>query len=133
MTMRLKSWIVVVVTLLGVLSGAAVAVSRSLRPPAREITIVARGMAFYVEGEFVANPTLTVHAGEAIRLTLRNDAPGLQHDFAIPALGVAFGPLTAGQAHAIVFAAPDAQMTVDYLCRPHATMMRGRLQVVAAR
>jgi hypothetical protein len=120
-------------TLLGVASGAAVAVTRSLRPPPREITLVARGMAFYVEGQSAANPTLTVYAGETIRLTLRNEAPGLQHDLAIPALGAATDPLAAGGSRTIAVVVPDEPMTIDYVCRPHATMMRGRLQVVAAR
>jgi FtsP/CotA-like multicopper oxidase with cupredoxin domain len=57
----------VAVLLLGVL---AVAVTR----PAREITLVARGMAFYLENGDLPNPTITVKPGERVRIMLRNAA-----------------------------------------------------------
>jgi hypothetical protein len=129
--MRLKSGVFALVLLLGFASGAAVTVSRSLHPPPREIVLVARGMAFFVDGQPGANPGIVLHAGETVRLTLRNEAPGLQHDLAIPALGAALDPLSAGQSRTITVEVPRQVMTIDYVCRPHATMMRGRLQVLA--
>jgi plastocyanin len=132
--MRPKSWIVAVVMLVGIAGGVAVAVTRSTRAPApREIVLVARGMAFYVEGVSVANPPIVLNAGETVRLTLKNEAPGLQHDLAVPAFMAAIDPIAAGQVRTLTFTAPATPTTTDYLCRPHATMMRGRLQVLAAR
>jgi plastocyanin len=129
--MRLTSWILALVLLLGAASAAVVAVSRSHRPPPRDVVLVARGMAFYVEGTTIPNPTVTLRAGETVRLTLRNEAPGLLHDLAIPALGAALDPVSAGQSRTVTVEIPERATTVDYVCRPHATMMRGRFQVLA--
>jgi FtsP/CotA-like multicopper oxidase with cupredoxin domain len=66
--------------------------------PAREITLHARGMAFYLPGSEAPNPTLRVTAGESVRVTVVNDDPGVKHDLEVAKLGVAIAPLamTAG-------------------------------------
>src|SRR4029079_18952635 len=64
----------------------------------REVTLHARGMAFYLPGSDAPNPTLRVVAGERVRVTVVNDDAGVKHDLAMAKLGVAIAPLatTAG-------------------------------------
>ena len=50
-------------------------------PRAREVTLVARDMAFYLEGDTrTPNPTIEVKAGERIRVVLRNEDRGMTHE-----------------------------------------------------
>ena len=99
--------------------------------PTREIVLVARGMSFIQQGaEGTPNPVLTLRAGERVRLVLENQAPGLLHDFAIPAWDVEMAPLRAGEQRDVVFVVPDTPGQVDYHCRPHAGMMHGVVEVV---
>ena len=51
----------------------------------REVTLVTRDMAFYVDGSDTPNPVLTMHAGETVRVVLRNEDVGMNHNFEIPA------------------------------------------------
>jgi plastocyanin len=99
-------------------------------PRPREIRIVAREMAFFVEGGADPNPTLRVKAGERVRLVLRNEDAGMTHDLAIGAWKVATPTLTAkGQEAAVEFRVPESRGTTPYQCTPHAQMMRGRVVV----
>lgn len=127
--MKFPIWIgasVLVVTAM-----AAVFVVRAgARADMREITLVGRGMAFYLAGDPTANPTLTLGAGERVRVVLRNETPGMVHDLAVDGLGLSVGPLDAGRAASVEFRAPDRPGRYEYYCRPHAVMMRGVLQVV---
>ena len=52
-------------------------------PVAREITLVTRDMAFYLEGDTRPNPTIRLQAGERVRFVLRNLDPGIDHNLAI--------------------------------------------------
>lgn len=100
------------------------------RAAAREVTLVARGMTFVLpEQPDAANPVLRLRAGERVRLVLRNEAAGLIHDLAIPAWGVATDSIPAGQITATTFVVPAEGVAVEYQCRPHATMMTGRIDV----
>ena len=68
--------LIVLVTVI-VLAGLIPVLSRS---EVREIHLVTRDMAFYLEGDSqTPNPTLTVRAGESIRIVVRNDDQGLMH------------------------------------------------------
>ena len=73
----------VVVLLLGAF---AVALTR---PAPRDITLVVRGMAFYLEGDSLPNPTIQLTAGERVRITLRNEERAIRHDVALPAMAAA--------------------------------------------
>jgi len=53
------------------------------------------------------------------------------HDFAVTTVGVALRPLQAGTSGSVVFRAPREEGSYEYVCQPHAQMMRGRLEVVA--
>ena len=102
----------------------------SARTEVREITLVARGMAFYVDGEATANPVVYVRPGERVRITVRNVTAGILHDLAIDSLNVATGPLKTGEAGSLDFTVPDRQGSYGSYCRPHAVMMHGSLAVV---
>ena len=100
------------------------------RPSVRDVTLVATGMSFVLAGEpDVVNPPLTFRPGERVRLILENEAPGMRHDVAIPAWGVAVDPVGFGERAEITFTVPADASRVDYYCRPHAAMMRGQVDV----
>lgn len=98
--------------------------------PAREITLVAKGMAFYLEGDFrTPNPTIAVKAGERVRITLRNDDRGMTHDFAVAALDASVDPVKWRESAVVTFDAPAEPGSYEYVCRPHQLMMRGVIRV----
>ena len=100
----------------------------------RELVLYARGMAFYLPGSDAPNPTLRVAAGERVRVTVVNDDPGVKHDLAVAALGLAIEPLatTPGSRGSAVLEAPALPGRYPYVCTFHAQMMRGVLEVVPA-
>lgn len=92
----------------------------------REIGVVIRNMAFYLEGHDEPNPAIHVGRGETIALLVRNDDAGITHDFAVHAWGVSTGRLGGGSSERVVFTVPDAvRSSVEYVCNPHAEMMLG--------
>ena len=98
--------------------------------PARDIVLVARGMAFVLEdAPDVANPVIQLRAGERVRLVLKNEAPGLLHDIVIPDLGIAFEQMRAGESRELTFTVPATPGPHEYRCRPHAELMRGVIEV----
>jgi plastocyanin len=114
---------------------AAVLVVGALLPvmsktPSREITLVARGMAFYLEGDpNTPNPTIRLSAGETVRVVLRNEDRGMTHDFAVPALDEALGATDWDETEDVTFDVPATPGTYEYVCRPHMLMMRGTIVV----
>jgi cupredoxin-like protein len=115
---------VVVVLLLGAF---AVALTR---PAPREVTLVARGMAFFLENGDLPNPTLTFKAGERVRIVLRNQDRGISHNFAMPAVDAEFPPIGWNQSADVVLTVPETPGIYEYWCRPHMMMMRGTIQVL---
>ena len=98
--------------------------------PTREITLVVRGMTFYLKDDpRTPNPTLEVKAGERLRIVLENQDRGMTHDFAVPALDEALDPIDWSETDILVFDVPDAPGTYEYVCRPHRLMMRGTIRV----
>jgi plastocyanin len=98
--------------------------------PAREIHLVVKGMAFYLEGDLdAANPTIQVKAGERVRVVVRNEDRGLTHDFAVPSAGAAMKEITWNQSGEVVFDVPEKPGTYEYVCQPHRLMMRGTIEV----
>jgi len=98
--------------------------------PTTEITLVAKGMAFYLEGEpSTPNPTLAVKAGERVRIVLRNEDRGMAHDFAVPAVAAAMNLVDWDRSGEVTFDVPDTPGTYEYVCRPHRLMMRGTIRV----
>jgi len=98
--------------------------------PTREVTLVAKGMAFYLERDLsTPNPTLEVKAGERLRVVLRNQDRGMTHDFAVPAVAAAMRGVGWNESGEVVFEVPETPGTYEYVCRPHFLMMRGTLRV----
>ena len=98
--------------------------------PSREITLVAKDMAFYLEDDLeTPNPAIEVKAGETIRVTLRNRDRGMTHDFAVPASEAATDPLNWNEEDQVTFEVPDEPGSYEYVCRPHLMMMKGQLIV----
>ena len=96
----------------------------------RQVTIVARDMAFYIEGSSTPNPTIRVKAGEQVLITFRNDEPGMTHDFAISAWNVSTRAIKGGgAADRLIITAPTRPGRSEYTCRPHPVMMRGAVIV----
>jgi plastocyanin len=87
-------------------------------------------MAFFRDGEFdTPNPSLQFDAGARVRLVLRNEDPGMTHNFAVPAWGVATRDLESNEVAQIEFVVPENAGRPAYECTPHARMMRGTIEI----
>lgn len=132
MTIRAKNR-----ALAGAMMIAAAAVVLTLLPmmassnaSVREITVVAKDMAFYVDGAPEPNPTIVLRAGEEVRIRLVNQDPGMRHDFAIDDWTVATKMLEErGDEDVVTFRVPGQRGTGTYQCRPHTRMMTGSIRV----
>jgi plastocyanin len=122
--------VVAVAALLLVMGALLPAVSLWPAGPTREITLVARGMAFHLENDVVTeNPTIELKAGERVRIVLRNQDRGMTHDFAVPAFNAGLDAIEWREAGDVVLDVPTTPGTYEYVCRPHIAMMRGTLRV----
>ena len=111
------------------LAAASLACSSSA-VPTREVVVIARGMSFIVQGDTdTPNPVIQLRAGEHVRVVLKNEAPGLLHDFAIPDWNVEIEQIRAGESRDVTFTVPDTPGRFAYRCRPHAEMMNGFIDV----
>jgi plastocyanin len=99
------------------------------RPAPREVTLVARGMAFYLENGDRPNPTLTFTAGDRVRIVFKNQDRGIQHNFAVPSFKAELDPIGWNESDDLVLDVPKTPGTYDYWCRPHMMMMRGSIIV----
>ena len=118
----------IAIAVIAVIAGAVIPVS--MKAPSREVILVVRNMAFYLESDpATPNPTIEVKAGEHVRIVLRNDDRGFTHDFAVPQLNAALDGINWNQSDDVVIDVPDTPGTYQYVCRPHALMMRGTLRV----
>ncbi len=121
--------------LIGVLAGLMLLLMALLPAlsgtPVREVTLVIKGMNFYLEGDLeTPNPTIDVKAGERVRVVLRNQDRGMTHDFAIPVLDAALEPIEWNETGTGVFDVPSQPGMYQYVCRPHSLMMRGTIRVI---
>jgi plastocyanin len=97
---------------------------------AREVTLVARDMAFYLEEEGTTpNPVIVAKPGETIRVVLVNRDWGVTHDFALPAVEASTDLIDWNEQDEVTFDVPDEPGTYEYVCRPHLLMMKGTLRV----
>ncbi|MBI1875371.1 MAG: cupredoxin domain-containing protein [Acidobacteria bacterium] len=126
--MRVRS-ITVAVLVLTALVAILPLLATAARQQPREITLVAKKMAFYVEGRPVPNPIIHLKPGERVRLTLKNEDKGVLHDFAIRDLGVGTPTLRGAESASVVFDVPPKTAEYRYVCRPHSKMMGGRVAV----
>jgi plastocyanin len=99
------------------------------RPAPREVMLVARDMVFYLEGSETPNPTIQLAAGEDVRLVLRNDDPGITHQFAIADWQIESSTIKGKGTTTVLLHAPDEPGRHAYVCSPHASMMTGTIEV----
>lgn len=98
--------------------------------PDSELVLVARDMTFFRDGQFdTPNPPLQFTAGTRVRLVLRNEDPGMTHNFAIPAWSVATRDLDHGDKAQIEFVVPGGPSHPAYECTPHARLMHGPIEI----
>jgi plastocyanin len=129
-TKKRVAFTVAVTVLLGITLAATLPyVASSSSGGVREIHLVARDMAFYLDGQGEPNPTLVVRRGEHVRILLRNQDVGMSHDFGVLAWKKGTGVITGLGEAAIEFRAPVAAGAETYACTPHAEMMRGTIRV----
>ena len=105
----------------------------SNRTAVRDITLVARDMAFYLDGGSEPNPTIQVRTGETVQLTVLNRDPGFKHNLTIEALGLDMPHLETGASKRVRLRAPSRPGRLPYVCAPHSEMMRGVIEVVGSR
>ena len=98
---------------------------------AREISLVTRGMAFYLEGDPAPNPTIRLAAGEEVRLTLLNLDRGFKHNLAIDGWNIETVSLDANESTVVRIQAPDQAGRQPYICSPHSEMMHGVIEIVS--
>jgi plastocyanin len=120
----------VVIAALAVVAAVLPMVASSASGDVRDIDVVVREMAFYVDNGADPNPVITLQAGQRVRLHVRNEDAGMRHDFTIKAWTVSTKMLEErGQQDTIEFVVPDERGTQTYQCTPHAKMMTGAVRV----
>lgn len=133
MTIRAKNRVAVVAIVVSIVALVVTLlpmIASSNPKVVREVNIVVRDMAFYVDGSSQPNPPITFRAGETVRIRLRNDDAGMRHDFVIKAWTVATKVLeNRGQEDEIVFSVPAERGAQSYQCTPHARMMSGEVRI----
>ena len=133
MTIRATNRILIAGLIIGIAAAAATLLpmlASSGSDDVREIRLVVRDMTYYLDGQAEPNPTLTVKAGEQVRLLLRNDDPGMRHDFVVKGWAIGTRMLEErGEHDAVTFRVPAERGDQPYHCTPHAKMMRGTIRV----
>jgi len=133
MTVRARNRAIVAGSIIAVIALAATLlpmIASSGADTPRDIRIVVRDMAFYVDGGTEPNPAIALRAGEQVRVHLRNEDAGMRHDFAIQAWTVSTKLLEErGEEDAVIFRVPGERGTAAYLCTPHAKMMSGTIRI----
>jgi heme/copper-type cytochrome/quinol oxidase subunit 2 len=98
----------------------------------REIVVVARGMTFTLPSDpDTPNPLIRLKPGEQVTITLRNEAPGLIHDFRIPSWDFKTDQVRGGESTSVALTVPGSQGRYEYMCGPHSNMMHGFVEVTA--
>jgi hypothetical protein len=121
--------VLIAVAFLAVGLAALMPVVANPRTGPREIVLVARDMAFYLEGSQTPNPTIVVKRSEEVRVIVRNQDPGITHALAIGSLRASISRIEPGTTQGVQFRAPRKTGRYDYVCPPHALMMKGVILV----
>lgn len=95
----------------------------------REVRLVARDMTYYLEGQNQPNPTLKFRAGERVKLVLRNEDDGMQHDFKVRAWELGTEVIDGKGADSVTFTVPKLPGSHAYSCTPHPSSMRGVIEI----
>jgi plastocyanin len=123
--MRLRLLFVAIVSAVAGTFLLPVMAERADRGAPRTIMLVARDMAFYVDGAGEPNPDIHVKPGEQITLTLRNEDVGMTHDLAISGWNASTRELRGTGTDRITVTVPARKGTTEYVCRPHSLLMSG--------
>lgn len=109
---------------------AAVAISLRASSPEIELTLVARDMAFYLEGDPRPNPVLELERGRRVRLHFINQDRGVLHDLLLIDLGVSTALLEGdGSRETLTFRTPEGPLDSSYTCTRHMAMMTAALEI----
>ena len=127
------SFIILLVT--GLFFFGAQGITLNRKDEVREITLVTKGMTFFEFGirssEFgvEANPSIFFKPGEKVRIIIRNEDPGILHDFVVEGLEIRLPqPLRFGESETLTFTAPE-EGKIEYYCSEHPKMMRGEIVI----
>lgn len=97
---------------------------------ALELTVRARGMAFYIDGSDAPNPALVLPADRRVRLVFVNEDRGIEHDLVLPQLDLRTRILRAtGSRQTITFRTPVEPTRSRYNCSLHPAMMQGEVEI----
>ena len=119
----------VAVVFVGVALPALMPVVATPRTAPREIVLVVHDMAFYREGSPEPNPTIVVKASEEVRIVVKNQDLGITHGLAVGSARATIDRIVPGSTERMKFRAPDKAGRYEYVCPPHAQMMKGVLLV----
>jgi plastocyanin len=118
-----------VILLAAVFVAALLPIIGSSREADREVQLVIRDMTYYVDGQSDPNPTLQFDVGERVKIVLRNEDEGMEHDFTVRAWEVAV-PVIAGKgSNSVTFTVPQLRGSHAYSCTPHPSSMRGVIEI----
>jgi plastocyanin len=132
MTVRAKNRAIVAAIAFGMAALAAAVLpmlASSGLDETRDVHLVIRDMAFYLEGETVPNPTLTFRPGEKVRLIVRSEDAGMDHDFVVKDWKIKSKVIEGRGETALTIKVPKKAKSATYHCSPHAGKMRGTILV----
>ena len=95
----------------------------------RDVHLVVRDMAFYLDGKGEPNPTLQFRRGERVRLLLRSEDAGMDHDFVVSGWKVATRTLHGRGEDVVDISVPRQTGSASYFCTPHSKKMRGTIVI----
>ena len=95
----------------------------------RDVELVIRDMAFYLDGKGEPNPTLKFRAGERVRLVVRSEDAGMDHDFVVKKWKIRSTMVHGRDSARLTFTVPRRSGDDTYYCAPHAAKMRGTIRV----
>ena len=95
----------------------------------RDVHLVIRDMAYYLDGKGEPNPTLEFRRGERVRLRVTSEDAGMEHDFVVKNLKVATKLIEGRGTEVVNIRIPKQAGTDTYFCTPHSAKMRGTIVV----
>ena len=104
-------------------------VASSELDPKREVHLVIRDMAYYLDGKGEPNPTLEFRRGERVRLRVTSEDAGMDHDFVVKSWKVATKLLEGRGEEVVNIRVPKRPGTDTYFCTPHSAKMRGTIVI----
>jgi len=132
MTIRARNRVITaggIVAVLAIVATLLPMVASSELDRKRDVHLVIRDMAYYLDGKGDPNPTLEFRRGERVRLKVTSDDPGMEHDFVVKNWKVATKSIQGRGEESVNIRIPKHAGTDTYFCTPHAAKMRGTIVV----